>query len=124
MSVQSIYHSDESREYFSPEGCHILEILNTEAFSSFSIARARVEPGRSTQLHAVDGVEEAYYILSGEGRMYIQDDEKGTVTAGDVVLIPSGHSQKIKNTGSEDLLFLCVCAPRFREEAYKNLEEN
>jgi mannose-6-phosphate isomerase-like protein (cupin superfamily) len=124
MSQQNIFRPSESKEYLSSEGCHILEVLNTDTFPTFSIARARVTPGDHTQLHALDGVDEAYYILSGKGQLEIQKEIIGTVTVGDVVLIPRGQAQRIKNSGSEDLIFLCVCAPRFRAEIYENLEDD
>jgi mannose-6-phosphate isomerase-like protein (cupin superfamily) len=40
----------------------------------------------------------------------------------DVVHIPAGVPQQICNTGSEDLVFLCICTPRFRMENYRELE--
>ena len=38
-------------EYFTPEGCHILESWNVAGDAAASIARARVEPGVTTQPH-------------------------------------------------------------------------
>ena len=45
------------------------------------------------------------------------------VEAGDAVQVPAGTPQRITNTGQHDLLFECVCTPRFRVDAYRNLEE-
>ena len=42
---------------------------------------------------------------------------------GDVVLIPSGVRQRVTNIGDEDLVFLCVCTPRFFPECYEALGE-
>ncbi len=44
------------------------------------------------------------------------------VGEGDVVIIPPETRQRITNTGEDDLLFLAVCSPRFRAEAYLDLE--
>ena len=41
---------------------------------------------------------------------------------GDSVLIPAGLAQRVKNTRDEDLVFLCVCTPRFQPEQYVNME--
>jgi mannose-6-phosphate isomerase-like protein (cupin superfamily) len=38
------------------------------------------------------------------------------------VVIPAGTPQQIENTGTTDLVFLCVCSPRFRQEGYEALE--
>ena len=117
----TIHRPDPSAEYFTPERCHILELLNGEDFP-YSLAQARVEPGVTTALHALKGVNEIYYILSGQGEMEVGDGLKGFVQKGDSVNIPAGMSQRITNTGTEDLLFLCICAPRFVVECYEDLE--
>jgi len=45
------------------------------------------------------------------------------VSAGDLVVIPAGVSQKITNTGKTDLVFHCICTPRFTQDCYCNEEE-
>jgi mannose-6-phosphate isomerase-like protein (cupin superfamily) len=39
-----------------------------------------------------------------------------------VVLIPPSVRQRIANLGKEDLIFLAICTPRFRNEAYEDLQ--
>ena len=41
-----------------------------------------------------------------------------SVSVGDVIVIPEGASQKITNTGKTDLVFYCVCTPRFTQDCY------
>jgi mannose-6-phosphate isomerase-like protein (cupin superfamily) len=48
--------------------------------------------------------------------------EPTEVTVGDVVVIPPLTSQKVTNTGTTDLVFYCVCTPRFTEQCYVDLE--
>ena len=38
------------------------------------------------------------------------------------VRIPAGVRQRIRNTGPTDLVFLCICTPRFEQSAYRELE--
>ena len=45
--------------------------------------------------------------------MRVGDREPFPVGPGDAVQIPEFCEQQITNTGAEDLLFLCVCVPRF-----------
>jgi mannose-6-phosphate isomerase-like protein (cupin superfamily) len=40
-----------------------------------------------------------------------------------VIVIPAGISQKITNKGKADLVFTCICTPRFTNECYFD-EEN
>ncbi len=108
-------------EVWTVERCFITELLNTADQPEVSLARTRVEPGVTTQLHQLS-VDEWYVIESGEGLMRVGDEPPAPVGPGDTVAIPKHTAQQITNTGSEDLLFLCVCVPRFTQECYTSLE--
>jgi mannose-6-phosphate isomerase-like protein (cupin superfamily) len=107
--------------YFEPEGCWIAELWNTPDDEAVSIARARVEPGVTTQWHQLRRIVERYLLLDGEGRVEVGDAPPRSVRAGDVVVIPPDTRQRICNIGAGDLIFLAVCTPRFRAEAYESL---
>ena len=111
----------ESHEYFFDEGCFILELSNTADDPDVSIARARVEPGVTTMLHRLTNTTERYVILQGEGRVEIAEQAAIDVGRGDVVRIPPGASQRISNEGSENLVFLVICNPRFVPSCYQQL---
>ena len=107
-------------EYLTPERCYIAENHSDPAVS---IARATIKPGVTTKAHhLLNGVQEIYIITAGQGRVYIGNLEPTNVTVGDVVVIPSMTSQKVENTGKEDLVFYCVCTPRFTQDCYVDLE--
>jgi mannose-6-phosphate isomerase-like protein (cupin superfamily) len=108
-------------ETFTEEGCFITELHNTERDPAVSIARARVEPGVLTALHVV-AVEERYLIERGEGMMTLGDEPPFPVRPGDLVRIPPGVPQRIENRSSTDLVFLCVCTPRFEPRLYTRLQ--
>lgn len=112
---------DEKLEFFTDEKCHILEILNEQDDRSQSIARARVAPGVTTALHKLIGTSETYYILSGKGVVELNSNTSKKLTRGDVVRIPADIPQRITNTGTEDLVFLCFCVPAFDQENYVSL---
>ncbi len=107
-------------EFATDERCTITELLNDPACPEVSLALARVAPGVTTRLHAVDGTVERYIILSGTGLVEI-DGETAPVAPGDRVLIPAGVPQRITATGPEGLAFHCVCTPRFRQQNYRDL---
>lgn len=113
--------NDLPREFWTGERCWITELLNRDEFPEVSIARTRVEPGITTELHALS-VSEWYLIESGCGRMFVGDEPPYEVAPGDVVTIPKHVAQKIENHGARDLVFLCVCAPRFSQKCYTSLE--
>ncbi|MFT5114892.1 MAG: mannose-6-phosphate isomerase-like protein (cupin superfamily) [Parasphingorhabdus sp.] len=112
---------DDNSEYWIPEGCHILELSNSPDDPNLSIARARVEPGVTTQWHRLQNTEERYFILSGKGMVEIDDQSAQRVCSGDTVLIPAMCRQRISNPGPDDLIFLALCTPRFDHTVYEAL---
>ena len=118
----SVLRLEPSREFLTDEGCFILELSNNPEDELVSVARARVAPNGTTQLHQLVGIDERYVITDGVGEVEIGGTITQTVKPGDVVLIPSGTSQRIRNTGNSDLSFLCICTPRFDAAAYQALE--
>lgn len=108
-------------EVLTPERCFIGEMINDDAWPEFSLARCRVEPGVTTQLHRL-AVLEFYVVEQGIGRMRIGDDPPFDVGPGDTVRIPRHAPQSIANIGDSDLVFLCLCSPRFSQDCYTSLE--
>ena len=117
----AILSPDPAAEYSTVENCRILELANLPDDPDCSIARARVAPGATTRWHRLAGTAERYVILEGRGRAEIGDLPPRAVAPGDIVLIPPGIRQRIANTGNGDLVFLAICTPRFRPEAYADL---
>lgn len=117
---------DDGGEYFFREGCHIAEWWNMPDDPAASVARARVAPGVSTRWHRLHEVAERYVILSGTGCVELGTGDarlSETVTTGSVVFIPPGVPQRITNLGSEDLVLLAVCTPRFTPGCYEDVED-
>ncbi len=112
------------KEYLTPERCHIYENwgLTSAGDESVSIARARVEPGVTTRLHRLMGIQEIYIITEGLGKVEIGNLIR-KVEKGDIAIVPAGVSQCVTNVGDTDLLFYCVCTPAFREDCYRDCEE-
>ena len=109
-------------EFYTKELCHIVELHNTASDAGCSIARARVEPGVATRLHCVRDTAERYVILEGEGSVEVNGQPPVAVGPLAVVNIPAGVSQRVINTGAQDLVFLCICTPRFERCNYLDLE--
>jgi len=108
-------------EFDTRERCFITELRNVPEDGACSIARARVPPGVTTELHRLRGVVEHYVILDGQGMVEVAG-QPNPVARLDVVTIPAESPQRITNTGSGDLTFLCVCLPRWVPESYESLE--
>lgn len=121
MTHRFLIPSEGLQELATSERCFITELLNHPSRPDISLARARVAPGVTTQRHALD-VEETYVIEAGGGVMEVGGD-RFRVAPGDSILIPEGTPQRIENDDAVDLVFLCLCRPRFRAEGYVALED-
>jgi mannose-6-phosphate isomerase-like protein (cupin superfamily) len=107
-------------ELFTDEGCFITELYNLDGDAAVSVARARVQPGMRTALHTVAFIER-YVIEAGQGLVTLGEAPPFAVGPGDIVRIPAGVPQRIENTSTADLVFLCICTPRFSPEGYRAL---
>jgi mannose-6-phosphate isomerase-like protein (cupin superfamily) len=119
-----ILKAHEADEYYFDEGCFILELSNSSADPNVSIARARVRPGVTTKLHYLKETVERYVIVAGSGEVEVGGSAPQPVAVGDVVIIPPLCPQRITNNGIEDLIFLAICSPPFKENRYENMEDN
>ena len=109
-------------EFYTAEGCFVNELSNSDADPEASIARIRLPPHATTRWHRVIGTTERYVILSGAGRVEVGNLAPQVVGPGDAVIIPPGCRQRIASLGNEDLVFLAICTPRFRPEAYEDID--
>ena len=100
------------RELFSP--------LKDDLDLGYSLAVGRVQMMGSTYLHRLKG-SEVYFILKGTAEFAI-NDEKAVVGASQAVYVPPGASQQLKNVGNEELIFVCIVDPAWKEEDEEILE--
>lgn len=118
---EALIPATPSAEFATRERCHVTELVNDARAPELSLARCRVEPGVTTELHALS-VDEVYVITKGSGAMEVGGGEPFAVVPGNAVRIPAGVAQRIRNTGDTDLVFECVCTPRFTPAAYRPLD--
>jgi mannose-6-phosphate isomerase-like protein (cupin superfamily) len=111
------------REITAGDGCRLRQMFNPlqdDLTLSYSFAIARLGPGESASLHRLKS-SEVYYILTGQGEMEIAD-ETVEVQPGQVVYVPAEAKQRIKNTGQNELGFICLVDPAWRPEDEEILE--
>jgi len=94
------------REFFHPD--------KDDVDFRYSFACAAVKKGQSSAPHKLS-TSELYYILEGTGIMCIDGGSK-EVRPGQAIYIPPGSVQNIKNTGDDDLKFICIVDPAWRRE--------
>ena len=96
------------------DGSSIRELLahRNSAIRQQSLAEARLAPGAATTPHHHAVTEEIYYILTGTADMTLGTETRA-VGPGDAIAIPPGARHTIRNTGPDELVFLCTCAPGY-----------
>jgi mannose-6-phosphate isomerase-like protein (cupin superfamily) len=104
----------ETVPFTTADGSTIRELLahRNSAIRQQSLAEARLKPGCATVPHHHAVTEEIYYILTGTAAMTLGHETRD-VGPGDAIAIPPGMRHTIRNTGSEELVFLCTCAPGY-----------
>jgi mannose-6-phosphate isomerase-like protein (cupin superfamily) len=112
-----IVNRDSVPAFTTKDGSTIREILayRNSCVALQSLAEATLPLGARTEAHFHPVTEEIYYILRGTGLMAIES-ERRSVGPRDGIAIPPGVKHQIENTGSEDLVFLCCCAPAYQHE--------
>lgn len=110
----------------SQHGEIIYELIGREVgepTERHSVAYMIVPPGKSSLLHYHPEAEESYYILQGEARMLLGDEE-AIILPDQVILISPQKPHKIINIGKSDLVFLAVCVPAWESTNTVYLERD
>ncbi len=94
------------KQYFHPH--------NTLDGVRFSLAQFTIKKGKRSLLHKLQS-SEIYYILEGSGNLMI-NNESFSVKKDDSVYVPPMSEQFIENTGTSELLFLCIVDPAWKAE--------
>lgn len=101
--------------FLDPEAVIHFRPLGARAgLRNLGVQLVRIQPGfASSEPHRHYHEEEMVYILSGQGTLLLFDEqlnaEQHAVGPGDFIGFPTqGRAHTIRNTGQEDLLYLCV----------------
>ena len=68
------------------------------------------EAGQEHALHAHEGMDKVYQVLSGSG-LFLLEDEEIAMEAGVMLVAPEGVPHGIRNTGADRLVVLAILAP-------------
>ncbi len=108
---------NDQQEIIAGDNCILRELLSPvgdKIECRYSIAWAKVPVGATTWKHVMKTTE-VYYIIKGQGVMYIGDEQE-KVGPYDTIYIPPNALQYIENTGSEELEFLAIVDPAWKKE--------
>ena len=68
------------------------------------------EPGQEHKLHAHQGMDKIYHVLTGAG-LFLLEGREIPMEPGVMLVAPEGVSHGIRNTGAERLVVLAILAP-------------
>ena len=68
-------------------------------------------PGQAQKVHAHEGSDKIYYVISGTGRFTIGDEEQD-LPQGHAVIARAGQPHGVRNESGQDLVLLVTMAPR------------
>jgi mannose-6-phosphate isomerase-like protein (cupin superfamily) len=102
------------RWLFSPEG-HVAKhcSMNVVEIGPYETVRPA---------HAHPGAEEIIYVLSGSGKVWV-DEKIRDIEINSAVLFPAGSVHMVRNDNSQPLRLACFFAPPIDSKGYEFYEE-
>lgn len=106
--------ADTAEHFTAGDLCSLAEIFHPGnerlPFCGFSLSHAVVPPKGSTVPHRLIRSSEVYWIIEGEGTIFIDQRPIG-LKKGRAVLVPPSAVQYVVNECDRDLEFLCIVSP-------------
>ena len=82
-------------------------LKDNTSLKNLVVSSTTLHPGKSTRGHKHPGKEEVYMIMSGTGRMQL-DDNEFDISGGEMILIEDGVFHRVLNTGEEAHYMVCL----------------
>ncbi len=110
MITRKSQQVDEMREKMRGGEGHatLTELVGGQLPESLQLfKKITIGKGSSIGYHMHEGETELFYVLQGTAKMR-DDDQEATLTVGDVLVTPSGHSHSVQNVGEDEVVLLAV----------------
>jgi len=117
MTTIPLIAADEGERVHWPQQGHDFCLkVSPSPGGSFSLTEANIPPGKGAGLHIHEEAEECWYVLSGEYRFIVGEDEF-TAGPGATVLVPRGTPHGL-TAGEQGGRHLTIFAPAGCERAF------
>jgi mannose-6-phosphate isomerase-like protein (cupin superfamily) len=116
-------HQADVQGIIAGDKCQLWQLLHPAHDAvqlDYSIAYAKVEVSGRTLNHVLHQ-SEVYYVIRGEGLMYL-DGVAYAVRSGSCYYIPPRCEQWLQNTGETDFEFICIVNPPWQAQQEEILE--
>ncbi|MCH3914088.1 MAG: cupin domain-containing protein [Acidaminococcaceae bacterium] len=107
-----IFTEKKKETRVKPTGNFTVEhIIDEKLFGGANklFAQITLPPGAQVPIHTHQGNNETYYVVKGKGT-YTDEDKEYPVEAGNVTFCQDGGTHGLKNTGSDELVFIALIA--------------
>lgn len=118
-----ISNKKSASAFAAPHGETLYELLTSQQSDKHSVALVELQPKKASLKHYHPEMEETYYLLSGQARMVINDEEK-LVQAGDLIFVPKQATHQIFNESECKVTYLAICAPAWHPDCSVFLEND
>jgi quercetin dioxygenase-like cupin family protein len=115
--------NEEERDSFKGGTMQLIEVLSAKRFADEKMQKVSLfdtancfcdlyclKPGQSQKPHSHSGADKIYYVIEGEARIQVGDEEQ-VAGAGRIVLAPSDVVHGVRNASSQPLSLLVFMAP-------------
>jgi quercetin dioxygenase-like cupin family protein len=109
------------RRWFCGGGLHTWKVTAEETGGAFLIFEDRLEAGKATPLHTHPAADETFYMLEGEIRLRIGQQER-LLGAGGIAVMPRGTPHAFLVT-SPQARMLCLQTPGGGETFYRDASD-
>ncbi len=102
------------------DGAIVYELLDEAAqyILGIQIARGVLPARRTATKHYHKMSHEVYYVISGKGRVHLDNKSSAKIGKGSYVNVPVGREHALQNTSDEELEVLCLSTPPFKAEDF------
>ena len=96
-----------SERRFSADKMQKVNLFETERMFADTYC---LEPGQQQKVHAHAGADKIYFVIEGEGRFRIGDEDR-SLSSGEIVLAPADVEHGVSNDSTGRLVLLVFMAP-------------
>ena len=107
MNSEPIVMRPEDQAVYQPDGMGKGTIFRSERVL---VGLNGFEPGQEHAVHAHEGMDKVYQVLSGAG-LFLMEGRELPVSRGMLMVAPEGVPHGLRNTGPERLLVLAILTP-------------
>jgi len=108
MNLKNIHDiPSEEVTMFGSRGTSIQWLWSKDEVPHFALRRFVISPNGEIGIHQHEE-EHEIFILSGEGVVFNDSGEEFPIHPQDTLFVPGNEAHGYRNTGNEDLIFLCI----------------